>query len=183
MTTPPRDERHNPTLGAEPAPALVTWCAWRGTAGPPPVLGRTSEDAEKRLLEHLAHFYAREAEAPVEHPRVRAREESRRYKNLGLACHCAPNEAASFVLCVETCMLSPDEALVRWRAVFPTSEAGEPLADLVRNLARERVGETRRLPEALQDRIRVLGRFLDKLPRLSAPRMDDLRTELEGPTT
>lgn len=169
------------------SPPLVTWCAWRGDSGPPPVPGRTAEDAERNLLEYLARFYGREAEVPSENPRARARQALPSFKNLGLTCHCALDEGAAFTTWVETCCLSPDQALRRWRIAFPTTEEVDPLTDLVRALQR-RAHEAllrdaqRRLPPGAQDRFFVLGRLIDKLPRMSEPGVGALRRRFEEPT-
>ena len=186
MTTPPRLDDSNPSNEQSSAARFVTWCAWRGTAGPPPALGRTAEDAERRLLEHLAHFYSKEAEQPCENPRVRARQESARYKNLGVASYFAPDEMAAFHLWVEASSLSAEEALVRWRAVFPSAEEVDPLRTLARAMdhaARATdTADTRRLSRAAQERISVLGRFIDRLPRMSQARVEALRDEFDAPT-
>ena len=183
MTTPPRSEDLNSTEATSSMGTLVTWCTWRGTAGPPPVLGRTAEDADQRLLEHLAHYFTYEAEDPCEHPRIRARQEHARYKNRGLLCHCAPDEAAGFVMWVEISSLSADEALTRWRAAFPCAGEVDPLADIAVALEQERQDAERRPPRPVLERIHVLGRFLDKLPRMSGSGVESLRTAFEAPTT
>lgn len=183
MATPPRFEDSNPAETMSSTGRLVTWCTWTGTAGPPPVLGRTAEEADRRLLEHLAHYYTYEAEEPCEHPRVRARQEQARFKNRGLLCHCAPDEAAGFVMWVEVSSLAADEALVRWRAVFPCIGDVDPLADVAAALEHERHDAERRLPRPVVERIHVLGRFLDKLPRMSEPGVESLRSAFEAPTT
>ena len=184
MTTPPRSDESNPADAR--ASTLVTWCTWRGTAGPPPVLGRTAEEAERRLLEHLANFYGREAEQPCENPRVRARQESARFKNLGVVSCFAPDEMAAFHLWVETSSLSAEEALVRWRAVFPCAEEVDPLRALASAMDRAaratEDAEVTRLSRSAQERIAVLGRFIDRLPRMSQARVDALRDEFDAPT-
>lgn len=186
MTTPPRSGDSNPADAPASTPPLVTWCTWRGTAGPPPVLGRTAEDADRRLLNHLAHFYGKEAEQPCENPRVRARQEAARFKNLGVANFSAPDEMAAFHLWVEASSLSAEEALLRWRAVFPCIEAADPLQALVGAMDRAaracEEAETKRLSRAAQVRISVLGRFIDKLPRMSEARVEALREEFDAPT-
>ena len=189
MTTPPRSEDSN--LAAPPAstPKLWTWCAWYGTSGPPPVLGRTAEDAEKRLYEHLSHFYAKEAEVPSDNPRVRARLEMARYKDRGLVSHCAPDEAAAFHLWAELSSLSAEEALLRWRATFPCQTEADPLKGLARALDRaardaqvDDQGAPPRLSREAQARMEVLSRFLEKLPRMSEARVEGLQTEFSAPT-
>ena len=187
MTTPPRSDDHNPAAERASTPKLWTWCAWYGTAGPPPVLGRTAEDAERRLYEHLSHFYAKEAEVPSDNPRVRARLEMARYKDRGLVSHCAPDEAAAFHLWAELSSLSAEEALVRWRATFPNTTETDPL----RGLASAMDHATRaaqdpaapRLTREAEARMDVLGRFVEKLPRLSEARVEGLQSELNAPTT
>ncbi len=186
MTTPPRSDDSNPADARASTPPLVTWCTWRGTAGPPPVLGRTAEDADRRLLEHLAHFYGKEAEQPCENPRVRARQESARFKNLGVASYFAPDEMAAFHLWVEASSLSAEEALLRWRAVFPCTEEADPLRALARAMDRaarsSEEADHKRLSRAAQERISVLGRFIDRLPRMSEARVEALREEFDAPT-
>ena len=186
MSTPPRSDDSNPASAGTSTPPLVTWCTWRGTAGPPPVLGRTAEDAERRLLEHLAHFYGKQAEQPCENPRVRARQEAARFKNLGVASYVAPDEVAAFHLWVDASQLAAEEALLRWRAVYPCDEAVDPLRDLARAMDRaaraaEETGMPR-LSRSAQERIAVLSRFLDKLPRLSPAGVEALRAEFDAPT-
>ena len=189
MTTPPRSDQSNPAEARASTPPLVTWCAWRGTAGPPPMLGRTAEDAERRLLEHLAHFFTNVSEEPCEHPRVRARQEISRYKNVGLLCFCAPDEAAAFHQWVETSSLSAEEALLRWRVVFPCPTQVDPLKGLARAMDRAAhgvlEGEAEGLPRMsreTQARIAVLSRFLEKLPRMSEARVEGLQVEFDAPT-
>ena len=179
-TPPPTDE-------TDPSPRLVTWCAWRGDSGPPPVPGRTAEDAEKNLLEYLARFYGREAEVPSENPRARARQALPSFKNLGLTCHCSLDEGAAFTAWVETSSLAPEQALTRWRIAFPIADELDPLAELAQVLQR-RAHEAglresqRRWPLATQERFMVLGRLLDKLPRMSEPGVGALRRRFEEPT-
>lgn len=189
MTTPPRFEDPNPAAGRASTPKLWTWCAWYGTAGPPPVLGRTAEDAEKRLYEHLSHFYAKEAEVPSDNPRVRARFEMVRYKDRGLVSHCAPDEAAAFHLWMELSSLSAEEALVRWRATFPCQADVDPLRSLAHAMDHAtRVAQedgpvaSPRLSREAQARMDVLSRFVEKLPRMSEERVEDLQTEFSAPT-
>ena len=188
MNTPPRSDDPSVAARRAPAPRLWTWCAWYGTAGPPPVLGRTSEDAERRLYEHLSHFYAKEAEVPSDNPRVRARLEMARYKDRGLLSHCAPDEAAAFHLWAELSSLSAEEALLRWRATFPCTTETDPLRGLASAMdratrdARDPAAPTRLSREA-EARMEVLSRFLEKLPRLSEARVEDLQSELNAPTT
>ena len=189
MTTPPRSDDSNPADGRASTPTLVTWCAWRGTAGPPPMLGRTAEDAEKNLFEQLAHFYTKVTEQPCEHPRARARQEIPRYKNVGLLCFCAPSEAAAFHQWVETSSLSAEEALLRWRVVFPSQTEIDPLKALARAMDRAAHGVLEggseglpRLSRETQARIAVLSRFLEKLPRMSEARVEGLQVEFDAPT-
>ena len=164
---------------SDPTPHLVTLCIWRGYAGPPPVFGRTAEDAEQRLLAHLIHFYTHEADDHFDRPGVRARRELHSYKNMGLLCCMAPNEAAAFTLWVDASSLMPDEALRRFREVFPTTESPDPLLSLSRTLPQR---QARRLSPPDEDRLRTLARIADKLPRMSEPGVDELRQEFQGKT-
>lgn len=163
----------------QPTPDLLTLCVWRGRAGPPLCFGRTPEDAERRTLSALLEFYTRDAEEQIEHPRVRARQELHRYKDMGLTCIMAPSEEAAFTLWLEVSSLSPSEALRRFREVIPAAAEPDPITAQLHTLSG---APSRPLPRPTQDRLAVLGRIADKLPRMSAPGVDELRQDFSETT-
>ena len=88
-----------------------------------------------------------------------------------------------------TSSLSAEEALLRWRVVFPSQTQIDPLRALARAMDRAAHGVLEggseglpRLSRETQARIAVLSRFLEKLPRMSEARVEGLQVEFDAPT-
>ena len=113
-----------------PTPSPVTWCAWMGPDAPPMALGRDADDALARLRSALVTFFRDEAETPSTDPEARADAELTDYRSNGLLCFMAPDEVSAFTTWVTISCLTPSEALLRWREVFPSAARVDPLVRL-----------------------------------------------------
>lgn len=123
------------TAPREIDPTSVTFCLWWSGNAPPQVVGRTAEDAERRLLAHLTRMFAEEAEPSPGDPTARARQELGTACAWGLSLHCAPDERSAWEVWHQVSMLTPAEALRRWRMAFPV-EGSDPLAAVVEDFGR-----------------------------------------------
>ena len=157
-----------------------SWCAWVGDDAPPMVLGRDADDALARLRENLVTFFRDQAEIPSADPEARADAELLTYRSSGILCFMAPDEEAAFTTWVNISSLTPDEALLRWREVFPCATRVDPLKRLSARLPSpaERVRRIEADP-----RYRVLGDTASRLPRASERRMARYKDLAARPTT
>ena len=162
-----------------------TWCAWMGPDAPPMALGRDADDALARLRARLIAFFRDEAEAPsadppAAPPAARADAELLTWRSSGMLCFMAPDEEAAFTTWVNISSLTPDEALLRWREVFPCATRVDPLKRLSARLPSpaERVRRIEADP-----RYRVLGDTASRLPRASPRRMARYKDLAAQPTT
>ena len=151
-----------------------------GPDAPPMALGRDADDALARLRENLVTFFRDQAEIPSADPEARADAELLTYRSSGILCFMAPDEEAAFTTWVNISSLTPDEALLRWREVFPCSGRVDPLRRLSARLPSpaERV---RRI--GADPRYAVLGSTAARLPRASAHRMARYKDIASQPTT
>ena len=157
-----------------------SWCAWVGDDAPPMVLGRDADDALARLRAGLVTFFRDEAESPSPDPEARADTELTRYRANGLLCMMAPDEAAAFRTWVTISHLAADEALLRWREVFPCASRTDPLRRLSASLPSpaERVRRIEADP-----RYAILGSTAARLPHASERRMARYKDIASQPTT
>ena len=167
-------------MPATTSPAPWSWCAWMGPDAPPMALGRDADDALARLRAALVTFFRDEAETPSADPEARADAELVTYRSVGLMCFMAPDEASAFTTWVTVSSLTADEALLRWREVFPCTSRVDPLRRLSARLpsSAERVRRMEADP-----RYRVLGSTAARLPRASAHRMARYKDIASQPTT
>ena len=157
-----------------------SWCTWVGDDAPPMVLGRDADDALTRLRAGLVTFFRDQAETPDPDPESRAAAELDRYRASGLLCMMSPDEAAAFRCWVSISYLTADEALLRWREVFPCTTRVDPLRRLSARIPSpaERVRRIEADP-----RYAVLGSTAARLPRASAQRMARYKDIASQPTT
>jgi len=157
-----------------------SWCAWVGDDAPPMVIGRDADDALARLRAGLVTFFRDEAEIPSTEPEARAAAELDRYRANGLLCMMAPDEAAAFRCWVTISHLTAEEALLRWREVFPCPSRIDPLRRLSARLPSP--AERVRRIEA-DSRYAVLGSTAARLPHASERRMARYKDIASQPTT
>ena len=162
------------------APTPWTWCTWMGPDAPPMALGRDADDALHHLRARLVAFFRNEAETPSADPEARAETELLHYRSQGLLCFMAPDEEAAFSTWATIASLTPDEALLRWREVFPCPTRVDPLRRVSARLPTpaERV---RRMDA--DPRYRVLGATASRLPRASERRMTRYKDLASQPTS
>ncbi len=161
-----------------PTAGSWSWCAWMGPDVPPIALGRDQNDALERLRARLVAFYRDEAETPCPDPQARAEAELVHYRSSGFLCFLSPDEAAGFAIWTRISNLSPDEALRRWREVFPSAARVDPLRPEHPPTAAERVARIEADP-----RYEVLGATVARLPHTSPRRMARYKDLAAQPTS